>query len=58
MDRKSEIAIAKREGLAERERKKAIETAKNMLQKGLAINLIVQCTGLSIDALKKIQQEE
>ena len=56
MDRKSEIAIAKREGLAEGEYKKAVETAKNLLVMNLSIEQIAQATGLSIDDLKKIQQ--
>ena len=56
MDKYSEIATAKEigreEGLAEGEHKKAIETAKNMLANGLNVELVSQCTGLSIDEIK------
>ena len=52
MDNLSAIATAKEEGLAEGEHKKAIETARKMLSQGLDIDLVSQCTGLSIDAVK------
>ena len=53
----------KEEGLAEGLEKgkeagayeKAIETAKNMLSKGLDINLVSQCTGLSVEDIEKLQ---
>ena len=58
MDNLSAIATArdegKEEGLAEGEHKKAIETAKAMLTKGLAIDLVSQCTGLSIEEVKEL----
>ena len=58
MDKYSEIATAKEagreEGLAEGKHKKAIETAKNMLAKGLNIELVSQCTGLNVDEIKTL----
>ena len=45
-------------GKKEGEYSAKIETAKNMLQKGLDIGLVSQCTGLSIDIIKEIKQDE
>ena len=41
-------------GLAEGEHKKAIETAKKMLLKGSDIEFISECTGLTIEEIKKL----
>ncbi len=41
----------KEEGIAEGK----IETARNMLHKGLEIELISQCTGLTIEEIKLLQ---
>ena len=44
-----------REGREEGIYEKAIETAKNMLNKGLNIKLVSECTGLSIEKLNCIK---
>ena len=41
-------------GLAEGEHKKAIETARSMLENGLTIELVSKCTGLTIEEIKKL----
>lgn len=51
---KADLERAKDEGLAEGEHKKAIETARKMLSKGSDIDFISECTGLSIDEIKKL----
>ena len=45
---------AKAIGLAQGEHKKAIETAKKMLSKGFSLEDVSECTGLSIDDIKKL----
>ena len=42
------------EGLEKGAHEKAIETAKNMLSKGLDIKLVSQCTGLTIEEVKEL----
>ncbi len=42
-------------GLEEGIKQKAIETAKNMLNKGLDIELISECTGLDIKEIEKLK---
>ena len=42
------------EGLEKGAHEKAIETAKNMLSKGLDIKLVSQCTGLTIEEIKEL----
>ena len=39
----------------EAEEKKALVIAKNLLQAGLAINLVVDSTGLSIEEIEKLK---
>ena len=51
MDRGSEIATAMHMG----ERKKAIETAKNMLSDNLPIDVVAKYTGLSIEEIKSLE---
>ena len=48
------IQKGKKEGLAEGEHRKAIATAKNMLSKGLDIELVSQCTGLTTEEIKSL----
>ena len=43
-------------GKAEGERKKAIETAKNLLKMGLPIEQVAQATGLSVEEISELQQ--
>ena len=40
------------EGLEKGEHNAKIETAKNMLQEGLSIDVVAKCTGLSVDEIK------
>ena len=59
--KKTEISIAKKEGLQEGieqgiEQSK-IEIAKNMLKKNLSLELISDTTGLSIEKIKKLNEE-
>ena len=42
------------EGLAEGERKKAVETARNLLTKGINPDIIAECTGLSSQKVKEL----
>ena len=44
----------KAEGLEEGARAKEIEIAKNLLQKGVSIDLVSESTGLSIEELNKL----
>jgi predicted transposase/invertase (TIGR01784 family) len=44
------------EGLAEGEAKKARETALVMLNKGLSLEMVSACTGLSKDEIKALAQ--
>ena len=37
--------------------KKAIETAKKMLGHGLSVQLIAECTGLTVDEIEKFGEE-
>ena len=58
MDNLSSITKARENGLAEGEKKgehkKAIETAKKMLSKGSDIKFVSECTGLTIEEIKKL----
>ena len=42
-------------GLLAGERKKAIETAKKMLENEIPIDLITKCTGLSLEEVKRLK---
>lgn len=54
MDKGSEIANAKEEGIAEGEYNAKIETAKNMLVDDVSIDIISKYTGLSINDIKSL----
>ena len=49
---------AREDGLAEGARTKAIETAKNMLENKLSTDLIVKCTGLSLDEVLNLKNNK
>ena len=49
------LAEGLEKGKEEGEHHAKIETAKNMLSKGLDINLVSQCTGLSVEDIKRLQ---
>ena len=50
------IALGEKRGLLAGERKKAIETAKKMLENELSTDLIVKCTGLSLEEVSKLKE--
>ena len=45
---------ARREGFAEGAREKAIETARNLKQKGIPVETIADCVGLSVEEIEKL----
>ena len=45
---------AKNEGIAQGAYEKAIETAKNMLKNNISLEIIVECTGLSVQTIKNL----
>ena len=49
---------AREDGLAEGAKKKAIETAKKMLENKITMDLIVKCTGLSLEEVNKLNQSK
>jgi predicted transposase/invertase (TIGR01784 family) len=55
-DHNSEMTVAREEGKAEGEAKKARETAIAMLAKGLDPELIADCTGLSVGEVNDLRQ--
>ena len=66
LNRNSEIATARENGLAEGEAKgeargrkegalgKALETARNLKAAGIAVEIISQCTGLTLGQIAKL----
>ena len=52
---KEGMALGEAKGLLAGERKKAIETAKKMLENKIQIDLITKCTGLSLEEVIKIK---
>ena len=40
------------DGISQGEHQKAIETAKNMLQKNISVEVISECTGFSLDEIE------
>ena len=54
MDNLSSITKARENGLAEGEHNAKIETAKKMLSKGSDIKFVSECTGLTIEEIKKL----
>ena len=49
------MALGEAKGLLAGERKKAIETAKKMLEKNISAEIIAECTGLSLEEVIKIK---
>ena len=45
---------AKKEGIQQGAEQKAIETAKNMLKNNISLEIIVECTGLSVQTIKNL----
>ena len=48
-------AKGEKKGLLAGEHKKAIETAKKMLENEIPIDLITKCTGLSLEEVKRLK---
>ena len=48
-------AKGEKKGRLAGERKKAIETAKKMLENEIPIDLITKCTGLSLEEVKRLK---
>ena len=48
------ISIGRNEGISLGAQQKAIETAKSMLRKKLSINIVAECTGLSVEEIEKL----
>ena len=56
-DEATRLLGAREEGMKEGEMKKAIETAKAALAKGIAKDVIADITGLEIEQIEKLQKE-
>ena len=52
---KEGIALGEKRGLLAGERKKAIETARKMLEKNISAETIAECTGLSLEEVNKLK---
>ena len=52
---KEGMALGERKGRLAGERKKAIETAKNLLKKNISAEIIAECTGLSLEEVKRLK---
>ena len=53
--RKAGLREGMEKGLLAGERKKAIETAKKMLEKNISAEIIAECTGLSLAEVKRLK---
>lgn len=47
---------AREEGLAEGAKNKTIETARKMIENKIPIDLIVKCTGLSLEEVNSLKE--
>lgn len=57
MDFKKETIIdikAREQGIEQGEKRKAIKTARNVLNKGISIEIIAECTGLTHDEIEEL----
>ena len=50
------MANGMKKGLAKGQQEKSIEIAKNLLNKGIDVNIIAETTGLSIDSINKLNK--
>ena len=55
--RKAGLREGMEKGLLAGERKKAIETAKKMLENKIPIDLITKCTSLSLEEVNSLKKE-
>ena len=52
--RKEGISIGLSQGITQGEHKKAVETAKSMMQRNISIDIVAECTGLSPEEIEKL----
>ena len=61
-DYETDIRVQRREafedGLAEGAEQKAIETAKNFIQKNIPLETIAECTGLPLEKVQELKTRE
>ncbi len=50
--------VALAEGLAQGAEQKAIETAKNFIQKNIPLETIAECTGLSLEKVQELANSQ
>ena len=48
------ISIGLSQGITQGEYKKAVETAKSMMQRNISIDIVAECTGLSPEEIEKL----
>ena len=61
-DYDTDIAVQRKEafddgvmqGISQGEHKKAVETAKSMMQRNISIDIVAECTGLSPEEIEKL----
>ena len=53
-DYDTDIAVQRQEAYEEGAQQKAIETAKILLLKNISVDIISECTGLSVDEIKEL----
>ena len=54
-DYATDIEVQREEAFEKGAHTKAIETAKNLVAKKISIDIISECTGLSVDEIKNLQ---
>ena len=58
-DYETDIRVQRREafedGVAEGAEQKAIETAKNLINKNIPLETIAECTGLTLEKIKELE---
>ena len=52
-----DIAAQRKEAFDDGARQKAIETAKNMLNKNISIDVVGECTGLPLETIEQLKKE-
>ncbi len=53
--RRAGLKEGMQKGLLAGERKKALETARKMMENEIPTNLIIKCTGLSLEEVNKLK---
>ena len=52
------ISIGLSQGISQGEKKAKIETAKSMILRNISIDIVAECTGLSLEEIEKMLQQE